>query len=69
MNLLCGLSVVSVTAALGHASQTAFAAAFRKLIGETPNDWRRRARSSNRSTGTAIALAQRQIRFGKGATW
>ena len=38
------VSVVSVSAALGYASQTAFAAAFRKLTGETPSDWRRRAR-------------------------
>jgi AraC family transcriptional regulator len=37
-------SVVSVAAALGYASQTAFAAAFRKLTGETPSDWRRRRR-------------------------
>jgi AraC family transcriptional regulator len=37
-------SVVSVAAALGYASQTAFAAAFRKLTGETPSDWRKRAR-------------------------
>ncbi|MEH2524259.1 MULTISPECIES: helix-turn-helix transcriptional regulator [unclassified Bradyrhizobium] len=37
-------SVVSVAAALGYASQTAFAAAFRKLTGETPSDWRRRIR-------------------------
>jgi AraC family transcriptional regulator len=37
-------SVVSVAAALGYASQTAFAAAFRKLTGETPTDWRRRVR-------------------------
>jgi AraC family transcriptional regulator len=37
-------SVVSVAAALGYASQTAFAAAFRKLTGETPSNWRRRAR-------------------------
>jgi AraC family transcriptional regulator len=37
-------SVVSVAAALGYASQTAFAAAFRKLTGETPSDWRRRLR-------------------------
>lgn len=37
-------SVVSVAAALGYASQTAFAAAFRKLTGETPSDWRRRMR-------------------------
>jgi AraC family transcriptional regulator len=35
-------SVVSVAAALGYSSQTAFAAAFRKLTGETPSDWRRR---------------------------
>jgi AraC family transcriptional regulator len=37
-------SVVSVAAALGYGSQTAFAAAFRRLTGETPSDWRRRAR-------------------------
>ena len=37
-------SVVTVAAALGYASQTAFAAAFRKLTGETPSDWRRRVR-------------------------
>jgi AraC family transcriptional regulator len=37
-------SVVSVSAALGYSSQTAFAAAFRKLTGETPSDWRRRMR-------------------------
>ena len=37
-------SVASIAAALGYASQTAFAAAFRKLTGETPSDWRRRAR-------------------------
>jgi AraC family transcriptional regulator len=37
-------SIVSVAAALGYASQTAFAAAFRKLTGETPSDWRRRRR-------------------------
>jgi len=36
--------VVSIAAALGYASQTAFAAAFRKLTGETPSDWRRRMR-------------------------
>ncbi|KRQ98092.1 helix-turn-helix domain-containing protein [Bradyrhizobium valentinum] len=38
------VSVVSVAAALGYSSQTAFAAAFRKLTGETPSDWRRRMR-------------------------
>jgi AraC family transcriptional regulator len=37
-------SVVSVAAALGYASQTAFAAAFRKLTGETPTNWRRSVR-------------------------
>jgi AraC family transcriptional regulator len=37
-------SIVSVAAALGYSSQTAFAAAFRKLTGETPSDWRRRMR-------------------------
>src|SRR5882762_8795737 len=46
MNMLrdTDASVVSVAAALGYASQTAFAAAFRKLTGETPSNWRRRAR-------------------------
>ena len=46
MNLLRDTdeSIVSVAAALGYASQTAFAAAFRKLTGETPSDWRRRMR-------------------------
>lgn len=37
-------SIISIAAALGYASQTAFAAAFRKLTGETPGDWRRRMR-------------------------
>jgi AraC family transcriptional regulator len=36
-------SIVSVAAALGYSSQTAFAAAFRKLTGEAPSSWRRRA--------------------------
>jgi AraC family transcriptional regulator len=46
MNMLrdTDASVMSVAAALGYASQTAFAAGFRKLTGETPSDWRRRAR-------------------------
>jgi AraC family transcriptional regulator len=46
MNMLrdTNASVVSVAAALGYASQTAFAAAFRKLTGETPSDWRKRMR-------------------------
>ncbi|HKP26280.1 MAG TPA: AraC family transcriptional regulator [Dongiaceae bacterium] len=37
-------SVVSISVALGYSSQTAFAAAFRKLTSESPSDWRRRAR-------------------------
>jgi AraC family transcriptional regulator len=37
-------SVVSVAAALGYGSQTAFAAAFRRLTGEPPSHWRRRMR-------------------------
>lgn len=37
-------SVVSIAAALGYSSQSAFAAAFRKLTGDTPSDWRRRMR-------------------------
>jgi AraC family transcriptional regulator len=46
MNMLrdTDASIVSVAAELGYASQTAFAAAFRKLAGETPSDWRRRRR-------------------------
>ncbi|UVF22751.1 AraC family transcriptional regulator (plasmid) [Microvirga terrae] len=36
-------SIVSVAMALGYSSQTAFAAAFRRLTGETPCNWRRRA--------------------------
>jgi AraC family transcriptional regulator len=36
-------SVMSVAAAHGYSSQTAFTAAFRKLTGETPSDWRRSA--------------------------
>jgi AraC family transcriptional regulator len=37
-------SIVSVAVELGYASQTAFAAAFKRLTGETPTDWRRRMR-------------------------
>lgn len=37
-------SIVSIAAELGYGSQTAFAAAFRRLTGETPSDWRRRRR-------------------------
>jgi AraC family transcriptional regulator len=46
MNMLrdTDASIVSVAAELGYASQTAFAAAFRRLTGETPSDWRRRTR-------------------------
>jgi AraC family transcriptional regulator len=50
--------IVSIAAALGYSSQTAFAAAFRKLTGATPTDWRRF--NSNRSSTTAIALARSQ---------
>jgi AraC family transcriptional regulator len=46
MNLLrdTDASIAQVAAELGYASQTAFAAAFRRLSGETPSDWRRRVR-------------------------
>jgi AraC family transcriptional regulator len=37
-------SILSIAAALGYSWQTAFVAAFRKLTGETPSDWRRRVR-------------------------
>jgi AraC family transcriptional regulator len=37
-------SIVSVAAELGYASQTAFAAAFRRLTGQTPSDWRHSVR-------------------------
>ena len=37
-------SVVSVAAALGYGSQTAFAAAFRKQTGTSPSEWRGRRR-------------------------
>ncbi|MFK4727349.1 AraC-like DNA-binding protein [Bradyrhizobium niftali] len=36
-------SVSSIAATLGYSSQTAFAAAFRKLTGKAPSDWQRRA--------------------------
>ncbi|BEV46819.1 AraC family transcriptional regulator [Afipia carboxidovorans] len=39
-----GISVASVAAELGYSSQTAFAAAFRRLTGDTPSDWRKRPR-------------------------
>jgi AraC family transcriptional regulator len=43
MNILrdTDASIALVAAELGYASQTAFAAAFRRLTGETPSDWRR----------------------------
>lgn len=37
------LSIVSVAMALGYASQTAFAAAFKKLTGLSPSGFRRLA--------------------------
>jgi len=37
-------SIASIAAALGYSSQTAFAAAFRRMTNETPSNWRRRAR-------------------------
>jgi AraC family transcriptional regulator len=38
------MSIVTVAATLGYGSQTAFAAAFRKLVGESPSEWRNRRR-------------------------
>lgn len=38
------MPVVSVAAALGYSSQTAFAAAFRRSTGETPTEWRQQLR-------------------------
>jgi len=56
-------AVVSVAMALGYTSQTAFAAAFRRLTGETPSDWRRRSqvpqsrcKDVNRSGAAANAV-------------
>ena len=37
-------AVISIAVALGYGSQSAFATAFRRLTGETPSSWRRRAR-------------------------
>jgi AraC family transcriptional regulator len=37
-------SIAMVAVSLGYTSQTAFAAAFRKMTGETPTDWRKRRR-------------------------
>jgi AraC family transcriptional regulator len=36
-------SIVTVAVALGYASQTAFAAAFKRLTGISPGEWRRLA--------------------------
>lgn len=46
MNMLrdTDASIELVAAELGYASQSAFAAAFKKLTGDTPTDWRRRIR-------------------------
>lgn len=46
MNMLreTDTSIDSVAKKLGYASQTAFTAAFKKLTGDTPSDWRRRMR-------------------------
>jgi len=46
MNMLrdTDASIELVAAELGYASQTAFTAAFKKLTGDTPSDWRRRIR-------------------------
>ena len=46
MNMLrdTDASIELVAAELGYASQTAFTAAFKKLTGDTPSEWRRRMR-------------------------
>jgi len=46
MNMLrdSDVAIASVAEKLGYASQTAFTAAFKKLTGETPSEWRRRTR-------------------------
>jgi AraC family transcriptional regulator len=46
MNLLrdTDTPVVAIAETLGYGSQTAFAAAFKRLTGKTPSDWRRRTR-------------------------
>jgi AraC family transcriptional regulator len=38
------VAIANVAERLGYASQTAFSAAFKKLTGETPSEWRRRIR-------------------------
>ena len=38
------VTIANVAERLGYASQTAFTAAFKKLTGETPSEWRRRIR-------------------------
>jgi AraC-like DNA-binding protein len=55
-------SIVSIAATLGYSSQTAFAAALRGLMAKPRAIGGGAGVSSNRSTGTAIALAQPQLR-------
>jgi AraC family transcriptional regulator len=55
--------IVSVAAELGYASQTAFAAAFRRLTGETRATGDAARVNRNRSARPAIALAQLHVKF------
>jgi hypothetical protein len=50
---------VSAAIALGYASQTAFAIAFRRLTGDCAHV------NSNPSTSTSIALGQQRTRFAR----
>jgi AraC-like DNA-binding protein len=47
-----GGQVAAIAAAVGYESQAAFSRAFKKLVGESPAIWRKRA-------GPETALAQR----------
>jgi AraC-like DNA-binding protein len=42
-----GVSIVQVAANVGYESEAAFNRAFKKLIGTTPGEWRRRGRTVN----------------------
>jgi AraC-like DNA-binding protein len=60
-----GALVVSIAAAPDYASQTGFAAAFRRLTDETPSNWDNAHVNSNRSATRSIALEQLQAQFAR----